>query len=112
MLGKAADGAVLALAATLLEERWPGRDHAAAGQFVIGQVGRMQGLLRVAIGILAVAFACTALLRCGGRLSRLEQPARLKVVALWRRAPIGPMREFVRMVETLALFAVYGGRDG
>ena len=87
----------------------PGSDEFAAA-FVRGQVERMPQHLRIAMRVLARTFDMGAVVRFGRPFRRLDHARRARYLALWERAPVGPLRDLIRFHRSLLIFALYSRR--
>lgn len=75
--------------------------------FVTAQRGRLAAWLRWPV-LLATGVFSLAGLRHGGRpFHRLRPDVRARQIAAWRASRLGPLRDFVRFYESLAVLALY-----
>lgn len=80
---------------------------AEATRFVVLQVSNIPTFLRVPYRVAILGFHCLALFRHGRFFLSLPAERRRAYVTLWSDAPLGPMRDFVRLVRGCALLAYY-----
>ncbi|MDD5628724.1 MAG: hypothetical protein PHU21_06645 [Elusimicrobia bacterium] len=76
-------------------------------RFVDEQVGRMPAPQGLGVRLLAAAFDLSAIPSCGGLFHRLRPGPRARRLAAWRSSPLFFCRQFVRLQESLAAFALY-----
>jgi len=79
--------------------------------FVLGQIERMPAHLRAALLTLEYAFEAGALARHGRPFRKLGPSERRAYLAAWQRAPLGPLRDFVRFHRSLLTFALFSRRE-
>lgn len=79
--------------------------------FVVAQHARMPDHMRLAILLATWLFEWSAFLHGGRRFSTADQASRWRQVQAWRRAPLGPLRDFVRFYETLVVHCWYSAHD-
>jgi hypothetical protein len=79
-----------------------------AVRYVLAEHGRTPDYLRQPMRILTLVFDLQTLPLTGKVFHNLEPERRARWVALWRKAPISQLRDFVRFYESLAIF---GGVD-
>jgi hypothetical protein len=75
--------------------------------FVMAQIGAMPSFLRVPYCVAVIGFDWLPLLRYGGRFRRLEEPARVRYLTWWSAAPVGVMRNFVKLIRSCAVLAYF-----
>lgn len=73
-------------------------------RFVLAQLGRAPRTLGLGLGALTGLLECSGLL-FGARFTHLAPERRLRVVALWRRLPLG--RDLIRFYESLTVFHLF-----
>ena len=98
----------------LIIPRYPEMDAAAQAQaqcdvtaFVGSQIAGMPSFLRVPYKLALSAFAALPLLRYGRTFTRLDAEARARYLAQWSDAPIGVMRNFVKLIRSCAVLAYF-----
>ena len=76
-------------------------------RFVGSQISALPSFLRVPYGLALTAFELLPLLRWGRPFVALDHERRAAWVARWTDAPIGVMRNFVKLIRGCALLAYY-----
>lgn len=109
---------VLAGIAALLAPEQPRLDGATQSRvsryvtrFVALQVENIPTYLRVPYLVAITGFQWLPVLRYGRRFLDLPVEAQRNYLALWSDGPLGPMRDFVRLVRGCALLAYYDHPD-
>jgi hypothetical protein len=98
-----------ALVEALIVERCPeaGSSPSAVrsvASFVLAEMGRLPRHLRPLVLLATLGLAAWALLRKGASLPSLGPSGRSTVLAEWRRSPVGPCRDLIRLYEGLAVY--------
>lgn len=75
--------------------------------YVAAQIGSMPGFLRVPFRLALFGFEILPLLRHGRPFRALPPAKRLPYLALWSDAPLAPMRDFVKLIRSTALFVYF-----
>lgn len=87
--------------------------HEAVVRFVLAQQQRMPDYLHGPVRMLTLAFDWCGLGHGGRPFHRLEPAARRRQLRAWRQAPLRLCRDFVRLYESLVVFAWYAqAHDG
>jgi len=106
------DNTVSALCYSFIAE-WPplGCDgyfyHNEVVRFVIDQHHRMPDYLRLPIKMVTFVFDICGIFYGLSLFHNLPPELRALQIQSWRKARLGPMRDFVRLYESLTLFAWY-----
>ena len=80
-------------------------------RYVIMQHRRMPDYLRIGIGIFTCTFDLWGILT-GLRLFHNQSiEARARQIEYWKKAPLGPMRDLMRVYESLAVICWYSKQD-
>jgi hypothetical protein len=87
--------------------RPPASGHAAAG-FVLGQLAHVSSPLRWPLRAATCGLSLIALLATGAPFHRLPLARRRRLVDGWRRSALGPLRDVVRLYDSLTVFALHG----
>ena len=104
---------VSALVYSLVHERCPGT--APNGwflendvvRFVVAQHGRTPDFLRLLLRVVTLVFDAWPLLTTGRPFHRLAPEVRRRQIESWRTSRLGPLRDFIRYYEGLAVFGWY-----
>ena len=75
--------------------------------FVVAQVHGLPDFLRLPYGVAAFAFDGLPILRWGQPFRMLDGGRRGAYLAFWTTAPLGAMRNFVKLLRSCALLAYY-----
>ncbi len=81
--------------------------HIDVTAYVASQIQSMPGFLRWPYQLALVAFNWLPLLRYGRRFVSLGPDAQGAYIGLWEGAPLGPMRDFVKLLRSCALLAYF-----
>ena len=81
--------------------------HADVTAFVTRQVEAMPAFLAWAYRLAITAFDALAGLRHGRRFVSLEPARQRAYLELWSHSPIGPMRDFVKLIRSCSLLAFF-----
>jgi hypothetical protein len=76
-------------------------------RFVALQVENIPAYLRLPYLVAVTGFQWLPVLRFGRRFLDLPLDSQRAYLALWSDAPLGPMRDFVRLIRNCALLAYY-----
>jgi hypothetical protein len=76
-------------------------------RFVVAQQGRTPDYLRLLLRVVALVFDAWPLLMTGKPFHRLAPEARGRQIEAWRNSRLGPLRNFIRYYEGLAVFGWY-----
>ena len=76
-------------------------------RFAEAQYGRLPDTLRLPMRVATVLFDAFGLVLCGLPFHRQAPDRRRLQIALWRRSPLGPWRDFIRYHESLAVLALH-----
>jgi hypothetical protein len=71
---------------------------------VVAQCDRAPDYLRVALRLATRVFDLSAVASTGHRFHRLGGARRQRIVAMWKRAPLGACRDLMRFYESLIVF--------
>ncbi len=80
-------------------------------QFVVNQRRRMSQPFRAAVALLTWAFAIHCACRRFRSFHELNPAQQDRHIKAWRNSKIGPCREFVRLHESLAVFAWFSFQE-
>lgn len=83
-------------------------DHtigSAVEAFVDGTLRDMPELFRAAVATESVVFGTYYRLRARGRSDDSDGVELLRQLDAWERSPVGPVRQYVRLMRSLVLFA-------
>ena len=86
--------------------------HAASASFVLAAARAAPAHLRLGLAALATLFALSTRLAAGRALGRLDAQQRWARIQAWRGSRIGPLRDFVRYVESLAILHLASVQQG
>ena len=81
--------------------------HVDVTRYVASQIAGMPGFLRLPYLLALLAFNWLALLRHGRPFRGLSIERQASYLALWNDAPIGPMRDFVKLIRSSALLVYF-----
>lgn len=73
-------------------------------RFLADQLAGMPGHLRLGVRAALTAFAWLPLLRWGRPYAALPPPTQQRIVARWSASRIGPRRDLIRLLRSLAVF--------
>ncbi len=76
-------------------------------RFVVAQQGRTPDYLRLQLRVATILFDAWPLLTTGKPFHRLAPEARRRQIENWRNSRLGPLRNFIRYYEGLAVFGWY-----
>jgi hypothetical protein len=76
-------------------------------RYVASQIQGMPGHLRLPYKLALIAFNWLALLRYLRSFIALPEEAKRAYLAMWNDAPIGPMRDFVKLIRSSGLLVYY-----
>lgn len=107
------ESTISALVYSLVHERCAGT--APAGwfiendvvRFVVAQQARTPDYLRLLLRVVTIAFDAWPLLTTGKPFHRLAPELRRRQIENWRTSRLGPLRNFIRYYEGLAVFGWY-----
>jgi len=106
--------AVLSDIVTLILPPYPPLDAATAAavgqdvtRYVATQIQSMPGFLRLPYKLALFAFDWLALLRHLRTFRRLRPEAQQTYLALWSDGPLGPMRDFVKLIRSSSLLVYF-----
>lgn len=88
-----------------------GGPHNDLTRFINDQRGRLPDYLRRPMLLAGIGLDASTILSMGRPFHTLSPEDRLQQIQRWKSAPFGPVREFVRYVESLATYRLYS-RDG
>lgn len=94
-----------------LDESERARVHSAVTAFVASQIESLPTHLSGPYRIAITAFGLLALLRFGKRFALLDETVKEAYLALWSEGPIGPTRDFVKLIRGCALLAYFDHPD-
>lgn len=77
------------------------------GTFVTRQVAAIPDFLRYPYRLALAAFEWLPVFRWGLRFGRLDDTRRRMYLDIWATAPVGAMRNFVKLIRSCALLAFY-----
>jgi hypothetical protein len=80
-------------------------------RFVALQVENLPPYLRLPYLVAVTGFQWLPVLRFGRRFLALPSESQRAYLALWSNAPLGPVRDFVRLIRGCALLAYYDHPD-
>src|SRR5207244_6887893 len=89
-----------------------GEDLERVTGFVDGRIESMPAHLRLGVEAVEILLAFRATARTGRSPARLGEDALISLVGAWERSRLGPVRQYVRLVRSLAVFALYDQRFG
>lgn len=104
---------VSALVYSLVHERCTGGTPAGCFiendvvRFVVAQLGRTPDYLRLQLRVATILFDAWPLLTTGNPFHRLGPEVRRRQIEHWRTSRLGPLRNFIRYYEGLAIFGWY-----
>jgi hypothetical protein len=81
--------------------------HTDVTRYVAAQIQGMPGFLRLPYKLALVAFNWLSLLLHRRRFLGLPPEARVAYLARWSDGPLGPMRDFVKLIRSCALLAYF-----
>lgn len=90
-----------------MEEEQRAEVERAVTLWVATQIESMAGHLHLPFAVALVAFDLLPLLRYGRRFRALPTATRANYLEGWSNAPVPPMRDFVRLIRSSALFAYF-----
>ncbi len=106
--------AVLRGIITLIIPAYPDLDTVTRGtveddvtRYVVSQIQNMPRFLRLPYQVAVVAFNWLALLRYARLFRRLPADQQDAYLTLWSDGPLGPMRDFIKLIRSLALFVYF-----
>ena len=76
-------------------------------RYVASQIAGMPGFLRFPYFLALLGFNWLALLRYGRPFRGLSAERQDAYIALWNDAPLGPMRDFVKLIRSSALLVYF-----
>lgn len=76
-------------------------------RFVSSQIAALPDFLRAPYGLALVGFEWLPVLRYGRPFGALDDTRRAAYLAFWSEAPIGAMRNVVKVIRSCALLAYY-----
>ncbi|MBI1816118.1 MAG: hypothetical protein HYR72_14155 [Deltaproteobacteria bacterium] len=76
-------------------------------RYVASQIDGMPSFLRAPYRLALLAFSWLPLLRYARPFSALPAATQLSYLTLWSDGPIGPMRDFVKLIRSCALLAYF-----
>jgi hypothetical protein len=71
------------------------------------QIAAMPDYLRAGISTFRELFLIAAWVSTGTSFGKQSLESRAKLIGRWRRAPVGAMRDFIRLHESLTLFSYF-----
>jgi len=105
---------VSALVHTIASEhdRSPSIRHAgpygSVATFVIAQAYRMTAPLRLPLRVATCGLSLLALVTTGAPFHRLSDARRRRLVDRWRTSRIAPVRDLIRLYDSLTVVGLYG----
>ena len=106
--------AVLRAIVTLIIPAYPDLDAATRAaveidvtRYVASQIQQMPRFLRLPYKLAVVSFDWLALLRYARPFRRLPSELQSAYLAAWSDAPLGPMRDFVKLIRSSALLVYF-----
>ena len=87
------------------------RVHSGVTAFVASQIESLPAFLAVPYGVGITAFELLPVFRFSKRFASLEDPAKQAYLSLWSEGPIGPARDFVKLIRSCALLAYFDHPD-
>ena len=81
--------------------------HRDVTRYVGSQIQSMPGFLRLPYKLALVAFDWLALLLHRRTFLHLAADSRLAYLAFWSEGPLGPMRDFVKLIRSSALLVYF-----
>jgi hypothetical protein len=90
----------------------PASSHAASAGFVVATARVAPAHLRLGLAMLGTLFGLCARLTTGRALGSLDPAQRWARIQAWRSSRIGPLRDFVRYAESLAVLHFASMRHG
>jgi hypothetical protein len=106
--------AVVSAILRVLEPEYPELDeverasaHGDVTRYVAAQIQGMPTHLRLPYKLALLAFDCLPLLRHLHRFVSLPAASQRDYLALWTDSPIGPMRDFVKLIRSSGLLVYY-----
>lgn len=109
MVGQAAEPTISALSACFLPAAVVGTPtHDDVARKVRGKFKLMPVLVAAPILVLTLVFELSARARFGKASGRLDDRQRATLIGLWRRAPLGLLRDLVKVHERLNTFVYFG----
>ncbi|MBI3781862.1 MAG: hypothetical protein HY270_00520 [Deltaproteobacteria bacterium] len=81
--------------------------HADVTRYVASQIAGMPGFLRLPYFLALFGFNWLSVLRNGRPFRSLPVDRQASYLALWNDAPIGPMRDFVKLIRSSALLVYF-----
>ena len=106
--------AVLRAIVTLIAPAYPDLDVATRAtveadvtRYVASQIQRMPRFLRLPYKLAVVTFNWLAVLRYGRPFRHLRADRQLSYLGRWSDAPLGPMRDFVKLIRSSALLVYF-----
>ncbi len=94
-----------------LEETERARIHSAVTAFVASQIESLPAHLYGPYRLAITLFGLLPLLRFGKRFALLDETVKEAYLALWSDGPIGPTRDFVKLIRGCALLAYFDHPD-
>lgn len=80
-------------------------------RYVVDQIGAMAGFLGGPYRLAILGFESLPVLRYGKTFHALPPRRQHAYLAFWSAAPLGPMRDFVKLIRSCALLAYFDHRD-
>jgi len=78
--------------------------------FVDGRIRSMPLHLRIGIAAVEAMLIARSTTRTGRRPARLDAASLQPVVRRWKHSRLGPVRQYVRLVSSLVIFATFDQR--
>ncbi|SME98829.1 hypothetical protein SAMN06265365_107211 [Tistlia consotensis] len=108
LLGRASQPTIRALSACFLPAGAVGTPlHRQVAHKVARKISLMPVFVAAPILVLTLLFELSARLRFGCAAGRLDGPRRAVLAGLWRRAPLGLLRDLVTVHERLTSFVYF-----
>ncbi|MFT5441830.1 MAG: hypothetical protein ACI8W3_000872 [Myxococcota bacterium] len=80
---------------------------ATAAAFVVSQIEAMPTFLFFPFALAITGFQWLAALRYGRGFDKLDSTRKVSYLAVWSGSPIGPFRDFVKLIRSCALLAYF-----
>jgi hypothetical protein len=80
-------------------------------RYVLDQIGSMAGYLAGPFRVAILGFEALPVLRYGKAFHALPRQRQQAYLSLWSAAPLGAMRDFVKLIRSCALLAYFDHQD-
>ncbi len=87
------------------------RVHDDVCRYVLEQIGSMAGFLAGPYRLAILGFEALPVLRYGKAFHALPRPRQHAYLSRWSAAPLGAMRDFVKLIRSCALLAYFDHPD-